>query len=315
MFFVSITRIVPKLEALNLQETPLREIMDELHAKRALFDPSRTKIRPILFRLLKKWASIANLTTHHQSAYYRGQYIKPAISVFDYCLTLRLPEVCAIVTKRLLNPAKLDTEYIKNQLAPLLPDLSALLAKQQQPPSSPPFAPLFRTTMLYYTEKVLGPRPPDTLGKHLQALSKWTCSCEVCPTVRKFLTSEGIERREWQRIGAPKRRHLEQHLDLHARLLATHAMIRSTPQGLSVRDPEIAARRRRKLITWCEGDEGKGPYRSRAVGGTPEEGPRHAQEHQRGPRGGQSSARRRPRQDLGAAARASGRKCPSTSRS
>ncbi|KAI1793098.1 hypothetical protein LXA43DRAFT_1127543, partial [Ganoderma leucocontextum] len=229
-----LTGIVPKLEALNLQDTQLRAIMDELHAKRALLDPSGTKVHPVLFRLLKKWVSIVNLTAYSPSSYYGGQSTKPAIPVLEYCLTLGLPEVCVIVTKRLLHPAKLDAEYIKNQLAPLLPDLSTLLVRQKVPLSSPTFAPLFRTIMLYFAEKVLGPRPPDTASKHLQALSRWTCTCDVCPAVRKFLTSEANERREWGRIGAPKRRHVEQFLNLHARSLATYTTIRTTPQGLTV---------------------------------------------------------------------------------
>ncbi|PIL31358.1 hypothetical protein GSI_06057 [Ganoderma sinense ZZ0214-1] len=230
-----LTGIIPKLEALNLQDTQLRAIMEEVHAKRALLDPSDTKVQPVLLRLLKKWVSIVNLTsTTYGTSYYGQQSPKPAIPVLEFCLTLRLPEVCTIVTKRLLHPARLDAEYIKNQLAPLLPDLSALLGRQKQPLSSPTFVPLFSTIMLYYTEKVLGPRPADTLSKHVQALNRWTCSCELCPSVRRFLTSEATERREWQRIGAPKRRHVEQFLNLHARSLATYTLIRTTPQGLTV---------------------------------------------------------------------------------
>ncbi|PIL31379.1 hypothetical protein GSI_06079 [Ganoderma sinense ZZ0214-1] len=226
--------IIPKLEAANPQEPQLRTMIDQVHAKRALLDPSGTKVQPVLLRLLKKWALVVNVTSHSSYSRYGGQYTKPAISALEYCLALHLPEVCAIITKRLLQPAKLDAEYIKNQLAPLLPDLSALLVRRKQPPSSPTFAPLFRTTLLYYVEKVLGPRPDDTLSKHLPALNKWTCNCDVCPSVRKFLTSGVTERMEWQRIGPPKRRHLEQFLSAHASSMATFTMVRTTPQGLIV---------------------------------------------------------------------------------
>ena len=235
-------KVIPKLEAANLQDTQLRAIMNEVHAKRAVLDLSDTKVQPVLSRLLKKWASIVNLTAYSPTLYYGGHSAKPAIPVLDYCLTLRLLEGCDIVTQRLLHPARLDAEYVKNQLAPLLPDLGALLARREQPPSSPTFAPLFRTTMLYYTENVLGPRPPDTASKHLQALARWTCNCGVCPAVRRFLTSEASERKQWSKIGAPKRRHVEQFLNLHARMSATCETIRTTPQGLEVRDLEMIAR-------------------------------------------------------------------------
>ena len=219
--------------------------MDELHAKRAVIDPTNTNIPTILLRLLKKWSGSVNLTVtqpsypHIYSIHTTApvqQKKKPAISAFDYCLSLKLPDACTFISKRLLSSSNVNTDYIKKQLVPLVPDLRALLAKYDIPPTSPVFAALFRAIALLYVEKVLGKRPSsDALTRHVQAMARWTCACAVCPAVRRFLTTAAEEAKQWSRIGAPTRKHVEAYLAIHARPAATWETIRSTPQGLQVR--------------------------------------------------------------------------------
>ncbi|PIL31359.1 hypothetical protein GSI_06058 [Ganoderma sinense ZZ0214-1] len=214
-----LTGIAPKLETLTLKDTQLREIVEELHAKRIDVDPAGTDLNPALLRLLGDWISTTSLTipaqlTHHAYGTPSVNRVKPVIDVLDFCLKVSLPEACDVILERLLNPPVLDVEYIKTQLAPLFPDLRALVLQYKQPLTSPVFASAFRTVMLYWTQK--------------------QCSCDVCPAVRQFLTSEAAEDKEWHRIGAVKRGHVEKFLQAHARAVATYSTIRTVPHGLKV---------------------------------------------------------------------------------
>ncbi|OJT10004.1 hypothetical protein TRAPUB_13493 [Trametes pubescens] len=112
--------------------------------------------------------------------------------------------------------------------------MRALLVKYKQPLTSEAFAIAFRKIMLHWVQKVMGPRPPDSTASLLAGLKSWTCNCDVCPPVRNFLTAKPEESNSWTRIGAPKRRHLETFLSKYAKQIATFAMIRSTPQGITV---------------------------------------------------------------------------------
>lgn len=227
-----------------MQTTILHAIIKELGAKRAQIDPSGITLNPLLLRLLQKYVNAIDLTYIAPPAYASHSYYRaaapaapaqrPALAALEFCLSLQLPDACKFVIGRLLNPAKLDVKYIETQLAPLLPDMRALLVKYNQPLTSEAFAMAARKIMLYWVQKVMGPRPPDSTASLLGGLKAWTCNCDVCPPVRNFLTAKPEESNSWTRIGAPKRRHLEAFLSKHARQIATFATIRSTPQGITV---------------------------------------------------------------------------------
>ncbi len=238
------TRVVAKLEGLQIQTTTLHAIIKELGAKRAQIDPSEKTVNPLLLRLLQKYINAIDLTYIAPPAYASYSYYraaapaapaqKPALAALEFCLTLQLSDACKFVIGRLLNPAKFDVKYIETQLAPLVPDMRALLVKYKQPLTSEAFAIAFRKIMLHWVQKVMGPRPPDSTASLLAGLKSWTCNCDVCPPVRNFLTAKPEESNSWTRIGAPKRRHLETFLSKYAKQIATFAMIRSTPQGITV---------------------------------------------------------------------------------
>lgn len=227
-----------------MQNTILHAIIKELGAKRAQIDSSGITLNPFLRRLLQKYINAIDLTYIAPPAYASHSYYraaapaapaqKPALAALEFCLSLQLPDACKFVIGRLLNPAKLDVKYVETQLAPLLPDMRALLVKYKQPLTSEAFAIASRKIMLLWVQKVMGPRPPDTTASLLGGLKGWTCNCDVCPPVRNFLTAKPEESNSWARIGAPKRRHLEAFLSKHARQIATFATIRSTPQGITV---------------------------------------------------------------------------------
>ncbi|KAL1951365.1 hypothetical protein VTO73DRAFT_514 [Trametes versicolor] len=187
----SLAQVVAKFEGLQVQTTILHAIIKELGAKSAQIDPSGITLNPLLLRLLQKYVNDIDLTyiappAYASHSYYRAAVPaapaqKPALAALEFCLSLQLPDACKLVIGRLLNPAKLDVKYIETQLAPLLPDMRALLVKYNQPLTSEAFAMAARKIMLYWVQKVMGPRPPNSTTSLLGGLKGWTCNCDVCP--------------------------------------------------------------------------------------------------------------------------------------
>ncbi|KAJ8455552.1 hypothetical protein ONZ51_g12411 [Trametes cubensis] len=237
-----ITQVVPKLEGLKLDVSVLRSIIEEVHRRRAQIDPDGTRVKSALLRLLKKYiGGISLVAPTYSASYYLATVnrTKPVLEALEFCFTVQLPEGCTFVFQRLLNPPKLDSQYITTQLAPLVPDIRPFLMKHKLPLNQEPFATALRAIMLYWGQKVTGPRPSEVPQTYMNALRAWTCRCEICPAVRAFLTSKPEESMSWTRIGAPKRKHVENFLATHARAIATYDTIRSTPQGLIVKKNQI----------------------------------------------------------------------------
>ncbi|KAH9849223.1 hypothetical protein C2E23DRAFT_888412 [Lenzites betulinus] len=227
-----VTENIRKLEGLDWDSTVLRAIIQELVDKRQEIDSTRVTLDPILLRLLKTYV---NAITLQRDRYWSAQTApKPAIDALEFCLALGLPDACNVVIGRILNPPKLDDHYIKEQLAPLVPDIRAVLIKYKQPLTSEPFATVFRKTILYWVLKVMGSRPPDVSASLLANLKAWMCKCNICVGVRAFLNEKSAEIRSWERIGAPSRKHVEIYLSRYARQIATYDTIRSSPQGITV---------------------------------------------------------------------------------
>ncbi|RDX51144.1 hypothetical protein OH76DRAFT_1401917 [Lentinus brumalis] len=239
---VILTELLPKLETIALDNTLLRTLVQELHTRRAVLDPAGQNIQTVITRLLKRWASTITLASPTYGAYYGAAHAgrsKPTIDALEFCFSVNTPDACTFILTRLLNPPKLDGKYVQEQLAPLVPELRAFLVKHRQPLTSPAFAPVFRSIMQLWVQKVMGTRPPDTASAYIQHLQKWGCNCDVCKAVRHFLTSSPNEAQTWARIGAPKRKHVETFLQTYARTIATWAMIRSVPQGLTVTKSKV----------------------------------------------------------------------------
>lgn len=230
--------MIPQLGTLQLNVDVLRAFIQELRSHRATIDPERKTLSPLLLRLLKKYINAISLTTHAARGYnwYQASvYTKPAINALGFCLQLNYPQACKYVFDRLLNPSQLDVTYIKEQLAPLVPDLRGLLVKHKIPLTLEPFATTFRRIMLCWVETVMGPRPHNSAASLMQYLAAWSCSCHGCAPVRTFLVARPAETLNLDRIGAPLRKHIERYLTQFASRIATFQMIRTTPQGLTVR--------------------------------------------------------------------------------
>ncbi len=235
-------RVIPQLGTLQLNVNVLRAFIQELRSQRAVIDPERKKLSPLLLQLLKRYINAISLTIYvarAQGVRYNWNgapvYTKPAIDALGFCLQLKLPQACKYVFDQLLNPSQLDEKYIKEQLAPLVPDLRALLLKHNQALTLEPFATAFRRIMLYWVQIVMGPRPHNTAAPFMRDLTAWFCGCHGCSRVRTLLVARPAESLHMDRIGAQLRKHLEGYLAQFASRVATFQMIKTTPQGLTVR--------------------------------------------------------------------------------
>ena len=233
----SACRLLPKLEAIPLDNTQRRGLVHELHVRRAVLAPTCQNIQAAIHRLLQSWASTVTLTSPSYSGYYGGRVnrTQPTMDALEFCLSVNTPDTCAVILTRLLHPPKLDGKYVQEYLAPLVPELRAFLVKHKQPLTSPVFAPVFRSIIQLWIQKVMGAPPPDTPSVYMQQLQTWGCSCSICKPVQQFLISSPHGAQSWPRIGAPNRKHLEAYLLRHARAVATWDTIRSVPQGITVR--------------------------------------------------------------------------------
>lgn len=157
------------------------------------------------------------------------------VTILEFCLSKGGLPCFAIALDRLLDPKLITEGYVNQTLVPLLPQLRTLAVKHGHALAAEPFAHGFRTIMRAWAEKVLGPRPSEAGAQGILAsLRQWTCACEPCASVRRFLTAQAERAKTLDRIGAPKRKHVEQQLTAYARGAATYQAIMRSPQGLQV---------------------------------------------------------------------------------
>jgi hypothetical protein len=92
-----------------------------------------------------------------------------------------------------------------------------------------------RETSGVFEHGPLGPRPSKTtiVPAYQAGLGRYTCRCTECLRVQAFLrgaqSSETLER-----IGATKRKHVEQQIGACLGSLVTYSTITKSPQGLEV---------------------------------------------------------------------------------
>ena len=209
-----------------MSETAVREFVEEIRNQRSRF------VFP---------ESYTGRTLDSVIAAFAGKYIKSVvphnvgviISVLNWCSALQLPALFGLFIEQFTHPTKLNANYIKGVLVPLLPELK-LWALQHNMLDT--LAPAFSKIVVSWVDRVLGPSPlPNpALSLQLKNLARWSCGCTYCHITKQFLTTSPESSKSLIKIGAPNRKHVEQELAVHARGLATSTLIRQSPQGLTV---------------------------------------------------------------------------------
>lgn len=210
---------------MKLSAEGLQILIQEMNAKKDLFvypaGYTGPTLQSMIAVLAKKTAASASIGSPQQ-----------ILDALDWCLKQNVPELCDDIVQRCCAAPTSNKNYVKPVLVPLLPLLRKWAAQNKTDMDD-----TVRKIVVMWTEKILGllPAANATLSTQLTNLAKWTCMCNPCSSARNFFKRED-KSTQLYRIGAPARKHVESQLAAHARGLATWDMIRTTPQGLSVRD-------------------------------------------------------------------------------
>ncbi|KAI0800544.1 hypothetical protein C8Q74DRAFT_1237198 [Fomes fomentarius] len=228
-----LTKILPALEQLNLDAPTIQKVVKDLRA--SMKSTAKHSLEVAVQRLLKQYANKAPLPIADFKQNEPLHHVKAVIDALEYCLKMKAPEAGAILLRRFLNGRRMESGYVKFYSGPLLCELQKLLQKHRLRVSSPEFAPLLRNLLLEWVDKVLGPKPTDTVPNQLQTLGTWRCDCIDCPQVRQFLSSDPEQTKTFPALGAVRRTHLEKFLRNHAMSISTWWTVQSRPQGLTIK--------------------------------------------------------------------------------
>ncbi|KAL1704972.1 hypothetical protein EV121DRAFT_204515 [Schizophyllum commune] len=163
-----------------------------------------------------------------------------AIALLKLCLSTGQKDLCTSVFARLFDESLVTPEYVQNVLVPFIPQLRQFLINSKKAPFTEPFGAVFAEIVCLWAKHVLGPKPAETATLALPGPRKHSCHCQFCEDVFGFLEKSEGKARRFERIGAPKRKHLESELGKFARGIAQWSVINSSPQGLLVTKADAA---------------------------------------------------------------------------
>ena len=206
------------------------------HSCQALVDELRSQQGKLTFPTGYAGRTLDSVILAFAQKYIRAftpSYPKDVITVLDWMSSAGLTSLYLVLVERLTHSKKLTPTYISNMLIPLLPQIRTWAVQRGLLDT---FAYAFQRIVAAWVDNVLGSPPAanPTLAKQLQDLSGWNCTCHQCVQAKNFLTKTADPVVHLARIGAPKRRHVEQYLSAYARGIATYSTIGGSPQGLSV---------------------------------------------------------------------------------
>lgn len=157
------------------------------------------------------------------------------LELLRLCTNTSNRPLCTLVLQRLLDSSLHSREYIENVLVPFIPQLHLYLTTSGIALSEPPFNSAFKSIIMLWANKVLGPKPSEVADTVLSRMRNHACKCAQCKEAFKFLTKSGSEKTYSLPWISAERDHLERQLTKYVpRTAATWAIIQSS-QGLTVR--------------------------------------------------------------------------------
>jgi hypothetical protein len=232
--------IIPKVKSLPWNGTSFRMFIEELNERRNepiysnIASPSVKEIIKDLTRTYAQKADLSAVTNYPRGYGYTG--VAQNNYVLGFCLDMGGIECLNLSLSRVLDPKLFTEQYVSHDLLPLTTELRNLAKKHKLSMVTEPFASTVRTIMSAWLEKVFAamPDPESRSTAVMAALTRYTCKCEACRSVRTFLTAQSGPVLNLPRIGAVMRRHVEAEINMYAREAATYTTIRGSPQGLAV---------------------------------------------------------------------------------
>ncbi|KAA1473725.1 hypothetical protein DENSPDRAFT_823223 [Dentipellis sp. KUC8613] len=227
---VFLETVIPKLQSTKLPVSALGIIVDGIrsHRDRFVFPDGQTD------------APLDLAITSFAKKYVKKIPFRNAsdiINTLNWCSDIRRVDLGQTIIERFLNPPAMDATYIVDTLIPLLPRFRQWATQVKQLEN---LAWVFPDVMILWIQKILGSPPAHnaTLATQMQSLRMWTCTCRDCQEVQAFLRSNLYRTQSMQKIGAPRRKHLEKNMAVIDRHLVTYQMIGGSPQGLTITKSE-----------------------------------------------------------------------------
>jgi len=158
------------------------------------------------------------------------------MAILEICYNTGNQVLVPSALQRMLDPASVASDaYLENTLIPFVPTLKQFMVIRKIPPTTQPFATIFKFILTKWLTRVLGPRPPDA-NVPLKIMQNAACRCRECSLVARFFVTEKQEVLSLERIGAPQRKHVEKELQKYAGSgVCQWSTISTSPQGLRVR--------------------------------------------------------------------------------
>jgi len=201
----------------------LEQICDQSQEMEAHLIPVASVVTQILRMMVKKIPQDDEIGTN-------------VIIVLELCHSTRNLAPISTALRRMLDPGSTEnTSYIENTLVPFALALKRFTVDREIPPTSQPYADIFKLVLMKWLAKVLGPKPHD-VDVPVTIMQNVSGHCDGCHDVARFFRAEKEEVLALEYIGSVKRKHLEKQLQKHASEgVAKWNMISSLPQGLMVR--------------------------------------------------------------------------------
>ncbi|KAH9842669.1 uncharacterized protein C8Q71DRAFT_733865 [Rhodofomes roseus] len=223
-------------------DNDMSEFVNLLRAHAGDFPPSRTgsSVRSLASKVVRHIVEKAKFYAYARPRYMTGARtgsepdITKAIELLSLCHRTDCMDSCTLLFKRLLAPPSLSPEYVEHILVPLLPELRKFLLENGLSLSDEPFSAVFKTVLMLWGKRVLGPKPNDVPADVMAMLASYRCKCVDCTTAFNFLMSSPERDRAIHRLGAARKKHLESMLVTYARRAATWSVLRAVPQGLLI---------------------------------------------------------------------------------
>lgn len=237
-------RVWPALKTSKFQANVYTDFTEQLQKHKAQLHPSNTGvsvdsiITDAVRQAIQQTPFAQYIALPYGYSWARGngthENRSKTLELLRLCLTTGNRASTSLVFRRLLDPSFHKPEYIENVLVPFLPELRQFLINNRVSLAEEPFSAVFKSIIMLWASKVLGSKPNQATDTLIAKMRGHPCKCLYCTQAFNFLTTSVDKTCRLERIGAPKRKHLEQELSRHAHGAATWVMIPGSPQGLTV---------------------------------------------------------------------------------
>ncbi|KAI1793097.1 hypothetical protein LXA43DRAFT_281235 [Ganoderma leucocontextum] len=248
------SQLLPQLEALQMSSHTLKALLNGCYAKSEAIGLNNGPMKILMARLAKKYVTIVEFPLPNPNWRHvndERHRVQDAFDALKCCLEAGVLDASTEVLKRFLAKSDgPDSGFLESNVLPLLEKLSPLLKQHDVRVTTDAIADPLRSLLFSWVGEVMGPRPfnANLALAPIGALEKWKCTCQHCPSIRRWLSQSPEGTRTFPNIGSSNRQHIEKFLKKHASGMATWFVDNSTPQGFVVTKLQLLI----KPIQWMK---------------------------------------------------------------